>query len=58
VWDVVLELALLVPCWLLYQRSLPDVVRGRSMRFALPIGLAILQCGFGALQSGRLTMQL
>jgi hypothetical protein len=43
VWDVVLEAALVLICWLIYRRTLPSQSRGRRLVWLVPITLIVLQ---------------
>jgi membrane-bound metal-dependent hydrolase YbcI (DUF457 family) len=49
-WDLALESALAVACWLVYRRSLPAESRRRSIGWLIPLGLIGMQVVFEALQ--------
>ena len=49
-WDLALESALAVACWLVYRRSLPADSRRRSVGWLIPLGLIGMQVVFEALQ--------
>jgi membrane-bound metal-dependent hydrolase YbcI (DUF457 family) len=53
VWDVLLESALVVACWLPYRHSLAAPTRRRAILQLIPLGLIGMQIGFEALQHGR-----
>jgi membrane-bound metal-dependent hydrolase YbcI (DUF457 family) len=49
-WDLLVESALVVTCWLVYRRSLPVESRRRSIGLLIPLGLIGMQVVFEALQ--------
>jgi len=50
-WDLVIESALVVLCWLVYRSSLPAQSRRRALGLLVPLGLIGMQVVFEALQS-------
>ena len=49
-WDLAVESALVVACWLVYRRSLPAESRRRSIGLLIPLGFIGMQIVFEALQ--------
>jgi hypothetical protein len=49
--DILVESALIVACWLVYTRSLPEVSRRRAINALIPLGLIGMQIVFEAIQS-------
>ncbi len=47
-WDFVFESAVIVACWIAYDRSLPRT-RRRGWSLVIPAGLIALQAGFALL---------
>jgi membrane-bound metal-dependent hydrolase YbcI (DUF457 family) len=50
-WDLIIESALVVLCWLVYRTSLPAQSRRRALGLLVPLGLIGMQVVFEALQS-------
>lgn len=49
--DVAVESVLIILCWLVYRRSLPEVTRKRALNYLVPFGLIGMQILFDAIQS-------
>ena len=54
--DVMLEGALIVACWLIYRRSIPQATRRRAIGWLVPLGLIAMQIGFEAMQYPQLVL--
>lgn len=48
--DVAIESVLIIVCWLVYRRSLPEVAQKRALNYLVPIGLIGMQILFDAIQ--------
>jgi membrane-bound metal-dependent hydrolase YbcI (DUF457 family) len=46
VLDTVVESLVVLVCWLIYRRSLPDEARNRSVGLLIPLGLIVMQMAF------------
>jgi membrane-bound metal-dependent hydrolase YbcI (DUF457 family) len=50
-WDAIVESALIVVCYAVYRRSLPETSRKRAIGWLIPLGLIGMQILFVAIQS-------